>query len=211
MPDRVEHQLHRPRRHIWSTLRTAEDCGGANEIVPSSVTCVARASCSRSGTRSNTSSAATGWRRWGGGSTAAAAPAAAGAPGTRPTPSGALGRVVHVALFRLRLPRFKTKPLPCSESPDAAGVAGLTRRPPPLRFSPRRRPFASRPSPARLRVGGGAAPPFSGNGPPAPSRAVTMKCSKAGTVNGGQEEVAIGRVVMPLAPSWTETTVQIFR
>jgi hypothetical protein len=38
-----------------------------------------------------------------------------------------------------------------------------------------------------------------------------MECSKAGTVNGGEEKVAIGRVEMPRAPSWTETIVQIFK
>ena len=85
---------------------------------------------------------------------------------------------------------------------SSLGRAGA-RRPLPLCFSMRRRPFASCQSPARTQVAG---PVFSGDGPPAPSRVR----SREGAVRGDAPGTVAG-VKMPPVPSTTEMTVQIFR
>ena len=102
-----------------------------------------------------------------------------------------------------RLPLYFSPRRPPTRRPvSLLGRAGA-RRPLPLCFSLRRRPFASCQSPARTQVAGAV---FSGDGPPAPSRVR----SREGAVRGDAPGTVAG-VKMPPVPSTTEMTVQIFR
>ena len=96
---------------------------------------------------------------------------------------------------------FSPRRPPTRRPVSSLGRAGA-RRPLPLCFSLRRRPFASCQSPARMQVAGAV---FSGDAP-APSRVR----SREGAVRGDAPGTVAG-VKMPPVPSTTEMTVQIFR